>query len=126
MSHITHLALKVDNIDSATKLYEGIFGFKYVETIVSKGHISRQLSDGVFSLALMQYESEESPEAMLAGPGSCIHHFGIEVDDLEKYELEIKKLGCQIISGSPLNPPIKFKTPSGIIAELQPTGRFIK
>ncbi len=126
MPRITHIALKVADIDSATKLYEDVFGFRYVETVQSKGHVSRQLSDGHLSLALMQYESEQSPEATLAGPGPCIHHFGLEVDDLAKYTADIVNAGCEILSGSPEKPPVKFRTPSGVIAELQPAGRFTK
>ena len=33
-----------------------------------------------------------------AGEGPCIHHFAIEVDDIEKYTAELKKQGCEIIS----------------------------
>ena len=126
MPQITHLALKVDDVEAATVLYEKVFGFKYDRTIQSKGHISRQLSIGDFSIALMQYESEEAPEALFSGPGPCIHHFGVEVDDMGKYLEEIKKAGCEILGGSPEKPPIKFRTPDGIVAELQPSGRFAK
>ena len=124
MPQITHLSLKVNDVESATALYENVFGFEYQQTLQANGHISRQLSKNGFSLVLMQYESEQSSEALLAGPGPCIHHFGVEVDDMQKYEDAIRNAGCEIIGGSAEKPPIKFRTPDGIIAELQPAGKF--
>lgn len=118
MPKITHLAVKVHDIESASALYESLFGFKHMSTAQSVGHVSRHLSAGDTILSLLQYESEQSPEALLAGKGPCIHHFGVEVDDLVHYEAELAKFGCEIISGSADHPPIKFRTADGIVAEL--------
>ncbi len=118
MPRITHISLKVDDLESASALYESVFGFKYFSTAHSIGHVSRNLSDGDVYLTLMQYESEQSPEALLAGPGPVIHHFGVEVDNLAAYEDKLRSAGCEIISGSVSKPPIKFRTPAGIVAEL--------
>ncbi len=118
MPRITHISLKVDDLASASHLYESVFGFKYMSTAHSVGHVSRNLSDGSTYLTLMQYESEQAPEALLAGSGPVIHHFGVEVDDLDAYETKLRDAGCEILSGSVTKPPIKFRTPAGIVAEL--------
>src|SRR6266478_5276766 len=81
MARINHVALKVTDLEAATKFYENVFGFRQVGTGRSRGHISRHLTDGYIDLALMVYDSEEDEEAKLVGPGPAIHHFGIEVDD---------------------------------------------
>ena len=80
-SRIVHLALKVTDLETATKFYENVFGFKQLSTHHSRGHYSRHLTDGELDLALMLYDSEEVEEAQWAGAGPRIHHWGIEVAD---------------------------------------------
>lgn len=125
MASIVHIALKVDDLDKTGEFYEKVFGFTPIETAKVRDHTSRHLSDGAIDLALIKYDSEESAEAKAAGQGPCIHHFGIEVDDLDKSVAEIRKLGCEIIS-DPGVIPIKFRAPGGTVAEIAPRGRFQK
>lgn len=66
----------------------------------------------------VQAQSEKSPEALLAGPGTCIHHIDFEVDDPAAYDKAIRDFGCEILGGSPSKLPVKFRTPDGIVAEL--------
>src|SRR5437870_13774696 len=83
MPRINHIALKVADLEAATRFYENVYGFRQVTTGRSRGHMSRHLTDGYIDVALMVYDSEDDPEAKLAGPGPAIHHFGIEVEDHE-------------------------------------------
>jgi lactoylglutathione lyase len=41
MAPINHVALKVIELEAATKLYENVFGFREVRTGRSRGQISR-------------------------------------------------------------------------------------
>ena len=100
MARIVHIAIKVENLEEATKFYEGVYGFKQVETERNGQHISRHMTDGYIDLALMLYDSEDAPEAQLSGKGPCIHHFGIEVDDRQAYMEKLKTFG-----GPPGHPP---------------------
>lgn len=118
MPRITHIALKVNDLEKESRLLEEVFGFKHASTVQSVGHASRHFTDGRVFLTLMKYESEASPEAMLAGPGACIHHIGFEVDDPVAYDKAIRKFGCEILGGSPAKLPVKFRTSDGIVAEL--------
>src|SRR5690349_16691798 len=59
MARINHVALKVTDLETATRFYENVFGFRQVSTGRSRGHISRHLTDGYIDLALMVYDSEE-------------------------------------------------------------------
>ena len=52
MVRINHVALKVADLEAATKFYENVFGFRQVKTGRSRGHISRHLTDGYVDLAL--------------------------------------------------------------------------
>ncbi len=125
MSRIVHIALKVEDLDKTSEFYEKVFGFTRIETSRVRDHASRHLSDGIIDLAMIKYNSEGSAEAMAAGQGPCIHHFGIEVDDVGKNLAEIRKFGCEVISG-PGVVPVKFRAPGGTVAEIVPKGRYKK
>ncbi len=125
MSRIVHIALKVEDLDKTSEFYEKVFGFTRIETSRVRDHTSRHLSDGTIDLALIKYDSEGSAESMAAGQGPCIHHFGIEVDDVGKNLAEIRKFGCEVISGSGVV-PVKFRAPGGTVAEIVPKGRYQK
>ena len=125
MSRIVHIALKVDDLEKTTQFYENVFGFQPTETAKVRDHTSRHLSDGMIDLALIKYDSEESAEARASGAGPCIHHFAIEVDDLDQSVAEIRKHGCEIISDHGVI-PVKFRAPGGTVAEIVPTARYKK
>ena len=71
----------------------------------------------------MIYDSEDAPEAQLAGKGSCIHHIGIEVDDCKSYEEKIKAYGGTILS-KPGAGALKYRSPDGTVAEIVAKDRY--
>ena len=125
-SRIVHLALKVENLEETTAFYQKVFGFWKVETRKTRDHLSRHLTDGVMDFTLIKYDDgTQSAESKASGEGPCIHHFAIEVDDIEKYTEQIRQQGCEIVS-DPGVIPVKFKAPGGTSAELVPYGRYKK
>jgi len=129
MPKITHIALKVNDIDETSRFYETVFGFAHVNTVHREGtrgsHVSRHLSDGTMDLTLMQYEHEDADEADFSGPAPCIHHFGIEVDDVEAFAKALTAAGGEVLS-APGKLPVKFRAPGGPVAEVVPRGRYKK
>lgn len=125
MSRIVHIALKVEELDRTSEFYEKVFGFVPTDTSKVRDHTSRHLTDGAIDLSLIKYDSEDSAESTAAGQGPCIHHFAIEVDDMERYVAEIRRFGCEIIS-DPGVLPVKFRAPGGTVAEIVPKGRYKK
>lgn len=125
MARINHVALKVADLEAATRFYENVYGFRQVHTGRSRGHISRHLTDGYVDLALMVYDSEDDPEAKLVGAGPAIHHFGIEVEDHEGFAEKVVANGGTILS-KPGEFPIKYRSPDGTVAEIVPVGRYDK
>lgn len=123
MARINHVALKVADLEAATRFYENVYGFRQVHTGRSRGHVSRHLTDGYVDLALMVYDSEDDPEAKLVGPGPAIHHFGIEVENHEGFAEKVVANGGTILS-KPGEFPIKYRAPDGTIAEIVPMGRY--
>ncbi len=124
MGRIVHIALKVEDLEKAGRFYERVFGFHRMDEGQVRDHTSRHLSDGTIDLALIQYD-RQSPEALLSGKGPCIHHFGIEVEDLEASIKQLNTSGCEILS-PPGEVPVKFRDVSGVVAELVPVGRYKK
>ncbi len=83
------------------------------------------MTDGNIDLALMVYDNEEVEEAQLSGPGPCIHHWGIEVDDRDATVAKIKAGGGTILS-APGEGALKFRAPDGTVAEIVGAGRYQK
>ena len=76
------------------------------------------------SISLIKYDDDtQSAESKASGEGPCIHHFAIEVDDIDSYWKQLQGYGCQMIS-DPGVIPVKFRAPGGTVAELVPKGRY--
>src|ERR1700674_5133284 len=125
MARIVHIALKVEDLEKATKFYEDVFGIYQTKTGHARGHTSRHMTDGNIDLALMVYDSEQEPEAQLSGPGPCIHHIGIEVEDREATMKKITDNGGVIFSDREEG-ALKFRSPDGTMAEIVGIGRYKK
>lgn len=126
MNRIVHLALKVDEIERTGEFYQKVFGFADAETKKTRDHLSRHMTDGEIDFTLLKYDADtQSAESKAAGDGPCIHHFAVEVDDIEQATEEIKGHGCKIVS-DPGIIPVKFIAPGGTVAELVPLGRYKK
>ena len=82
------------------------------------------LTDGGIDISLVKYDADtQSAESAAAGESPCIHHFGVEVEDLEQATLQVKSYGCKIIS-DPGVIPVKFRAPGGTVCEIVPKGRY--
>ncbi len=125
MPRIVHIALKVPDLEQATKFYQSVFGFKETKTSYDRGHVSRHMTDGNIDLALMVYDSEDVAEAKLSGPGPCIHHWGIEVEDRDATVTQIEAGGGTRISRDE-GSAWKFRAPDGTVAEIVKAGRYAK
>ncbi len=126
MGRIVHLSLKVDEVGRTGEFYKKVFGFQDAETMKTRDHISRHMTDGEIDFTLMKYDAgTQSAESKAAGDGPCIHHFAIEVEDVAAATAEVKSHGCEIVS-DPGVMPVKFRAPGGTIAELVQIGRYKK
>ena len=124
IDRIVHLALKVDEIEKTGDFYKKVFGFRDSETKKTRDHTSRHMTDGAIDFTLLKYDTgTQSAESTAAGEGPCIHHFAVEVADLQKATQQIKSYGSEIVS-DPGVIPVKFRAPGGTIAELVPLGRY--
>ncbi len=118
---VTHIAIKVIDLDQSVAYYRDVFGYEVVNSIWHGGHISCHLRGAGINLTLLKYDNEEAPEALLAGTGATIHHIGIEVADPKATAEKLVKAGCTLLS-KPDAIPVKYRAPDGTIAELLPMG----
>lgn len=123
MPRISHIAVKVDEVDDAAEFYEKTFGFMSKGKSRSPDRSRRRVDDGAIDLTFLKYDDEDSDMAQAAGQKPCIHHFAIEVDDLPKYVAKVREFGCEILS-DPNTAPVKFRIPGGPIMEIVPEGRY--
>lgn len=124
INRITHISLKVEDIKAVGDFYAKLFDFRDTETKKTRDHTSRHMTDGEIDFTLIKYDAgTTSAESTASGEGPCIHHFAVEVEDLEESTTRIKRLGCQLIS-DPGVIPVKFRDPGGTIAELVEIGRY--
>ena len=124
MNRIVHISLKVDDVKRTGDFYQQVFGFQDAETRKTRDHLSRHMTDGVIDFTLMKYDAgTQSAESKASGEGPCIHHFAIEVPDIDKARKEIEARGCEVVS-DPGVIPVKFRAVGGTVAELVPQGRY--
>jgi lactoylglutathione lyase len=123
MSRVVHIAIKVNDLEEATKFYTEVFGFKETKTGRSREHMSRHLTDGHVDIALMVYDDENSAEAQMAGPGPRLHHWGISVDDQDAAAEKIRKYGGEVFPQLGKG-ALKFRAPDGTLAEVVLSDRY--
>ena len=123
---IAHIAVRVDDMAEARDFYEGVLGMTEVRSEHHREHYSCHLTDGHIDLSILQYDKgSKTKEALAAGEKPCIHHIGFEVDDLEQGIAQLKERGYEIISDAGVI-PVKFRAPGGTLAEIAPSGRFLR
>jgi|ERR687895_1225868 predicted enzyme related to lactoylglutathione lyase len=124
MPRISHIAVKVDEVDGPADFYEKTFGFVSKGKSRSPDRSRRRVDDGTIDLTFLRYDDEDSEMAQAAGQMPCIHHFAVEVEDLPKYVAKIREYGGEILS-DPNTAPVKFRIPGGgPIMEIVPVGRY--
>jgi lactoylglutathione lyase len=121
---IVHLSIRVLDLETSTRFYEHVFGFRQVKDSHSKDHVSRHMTDGVIDLALMAYPEDRGRSGHpLPGAAPGIHHFGVAVTDLETWTRRVQEAGGRVLT-PPGKVPVKFRDPDGVICELVPFGRY--
>src|SRR6266481_2417417 len=82
MSRIKHIALTTKEPGKVAAFYKEAFGLQEIRR-APNGAVF--LTDGYINLAILNWKTEKSADVGANGPNySGIHHFGFEVEDLEK------------------------------------------
>ncbi|QDL91947.1 VOC family protein [Paroceanicella profunda] len=123
MARLRHIAIMVRDLEAATKFYKDVFEFEDAGSETIGAGTANYLTDGVINLALLHF-TDKTPEEMdkLAG----LNHFGIQVDDVAKYEDRVNAAGgCfffELAGSKQGNSERKYKDPEGVVFDISKHG----
>ena len=100
LDRIDHVGVAVDDLDAATKLYEGVFGMPLVhrETVDEQGVEAVLLDVGDGHVELLSPLGEDTPVGkFLARKGPGLHHVAYAVADIDRTLGELADGGVELI-----------------------------
>lgn len=117
MAKLRHVAVTVPNLEDAAKFYEKTFEMKRV----FESSIAIMLSDGVMSLAILKFKSDEQAGDERGKDFHGLHHIGFIVDDMAAYQEKIEANGGSYhmrLPGATEKTEIKFRDPNGVVFDI--------
>jgi catechol 2,3-dioxygenase-like lactoylglutathione lyase family enzyme len=129
---LRHIAVSVPDPDAAAAFYEKTFGLTRAKQYESEFADVVYLTDGVMSLTLLKFKSEElagkdtHPEG-LGKEFVGLHHIGFWVDDVEKTRQLAEENGATYLMGElPGNSDgyyeIKYRDPNKVMFDITHSG----
>lgn len=126
MAKLRHLALVVKDLERSAAFYERALGMR--RSAPSESATARRifLTDGETNIALLQYKGAEG--SGLDDPSAFVgpHHFGFQVEDLERAQEAIEAAGGTFYFdlGDPADEGFerKFRDPDGILFDVNLAG----
>lgn len=127
MAKLRHVAIAVPDPEKSARFYEKVFGLKRVGTTDSELASGVYLSDGVISLALLDYKTDEAAGEEKGKDFVGVHHIGFWVDDLDETGQSIEENGGTFFLDLPeakdtLYYEKKYRDPDGVIFDLSHQG----
>lgn len=114
MAKLRHIALIVEDPETAAKFFEQAFDLKRAGT----ARRGIYMSDGTVNVALLKREGDKEKTGL--------YHFGMWVDDLDEAEKKVVAAGGEYLAGRPTSPnsfyEAKYRDPSGVVFDLTHTG----
>ena len=102
---IDHVGIAVKNLDDAVHVYRDILGFKVEGSHVlaeRKVRVALVSAGGDTRIELLEPLGNDSTIAkFLESHGEGIHHFAVEVKDIESVLAELKRKGVTLIDDKP-------------------------
>jgi catechol 2,3-dioxygenase-like lactoylglutathione lyase family enzyme len=129
MARIRHIAIATRDLEATTRFYIEGLGLKQVGKVNTPTSEGYYLSDGHVNLAILKfkYDDPATTEGGLRYTG--LHHFGLEVDDMEAARAQIEKAGAvhRPYPGTEEmakrgNVEVKFNGPEGVTIDLSEHG----
>ena len=127
MTKLRHIAIAVPDVERSAQFYEKVFEMERVGTTESELATGIYLSDGVISLALLNYKTDEAAGKERGKDYVGVHHVGFWVDDLDDMEKSIEQSGGTFFLDLPeakdsLYYEKKYRDPDGIIFDISHNG----
>ena len=94
MPRIRHIAIGVSDPEAAKDFYVNGLGLHVVGQVDSKTSVGYYLSDGHVNVALLKFKYEDPAVTEGAPRWTGVHHFGVEVDDMDAARSQIEAAGA--------------------------------
>jgi catechol 2,3-dioxygenase-like lactoylglutathione lyase family enzyme len=118
MAKLRHIAVTVPDMEAAATFYEKTFEMQRV----FESGIVIMLSDGIISLAILKFKTDEQAGDERGKDFHGLHHMGFVVDDIAESSDAIKENGGRYHMRLPDSPEgateIKFRDPNGVVFDI--------
>ena len=129
MARIRHIAIATRDLDGTKKFYIEGLGLKEVGKINTPTSEGCYLSDGHINFAILKFKYDEPAKTEGTLRYTGIHHFGLEVENMEEARAQIEKAGAvyRPYPGTEEmakrgNVEVKFSGPDGVTIDLSEHG----
>lgn len=122
MPKLRHIAITVPDLEQAAQFYEKTFGM----TRADEREIAILMTDGVVSLALLKFKTDEQAGDERGKDFHGLHHIGFIDNDLDGMTKVIEANGGSYHMRLPNTPEgateVKFRDPNGVVFDIVDTG----
>lgn len=129
MARVRHIAIATLDAEATRDFYVNGLGLTQVDELDSTTAQGYYLTDGHINLAILRFKSEEPAITEGAPRWTGVHHFGLEVDDIESARARIEAAGAvhRPYPGTDEmeargNVEVKFSGPDGVTVDLSEHG----
>jgi catechol 2,3-dioxygenase-like lactoylglutathione lyase family enzyme len=129
MARIRHIAIATRDLEATTQFYIEGLGLKQVGKINTPTSEGYYLSDGHVNFAILKFKYDEPAKTEGTLKWTGIHHFGLEVENMEEARARIEKAGAvyRPYPGTEEmakrgNVEVKFSGPDGVTIDLSEHG----
>src|SRR5438445_10281102 len=129
MARIRHIAIATRDPEATKRFYIEGLGLKEVGKVNSPTSEGYYLSDGHVNLAILKFKYDDPATTEGALRYTGIHHFGVEIEDMEEARARIEKAGAvhRPYPGTEEmakrgNVEVKFTGPDGVTTDLSEHG----
>jgi methylmalonyl-CoA/ethylmalonyl-CoA epimerase len=103
-SHIEHIGIAVNNLESAIGFYEGVLGLKCykIEEVADQKVRTAFLMVGETKIELLESTDPAGPIGkFIEKKGEGIHHIAFAVEKIEEYLAHAEAMGVKLINSTP-------------------------
>ena len=122
MPKLRHIAITVPDLEEAARFYEKTFGM--TRSMVSP--IAILLTDGVVSLAILKFQTDQQAGDERGKDFHGLHHIGFVDDDLDGMTAKIEGNGGKYHMRLPDSEEgateVKFRDPNGVVFDIVDSG----
>jgi len=122
MPKLRHIAITVPDMEKAARFYEETFGMSRS----MESPIAILLTDGVISLAILKFKTDEQAGDERGKDFHGLHHIGFVDDDLDGMTATIESNGgsyhMRLPDSAEGTTEVKFRDPNGVVFDIVDSG----